>query len=188
MRKPLTSRQLQILRGEAGHSREKRENYRRSLYAAGYDVPGMWWRIGLDLVSKAARFGKSAARHVAKGFPKPPPEVIAERMAICKACPEWRDGKCSKCGCGLKAKTAWAGERCPANPPRWERYSPLVETVDHPEALPLAPGTIDDAFSGQQGAVSAPSGVAHDGDSDEEGDHVEFSKRQAKHDPTRVAP
>ena len=133
MRKPLTTRQLELLRGAAGHSRQKREAYRRALYANGYDVPGMWWRIGLDVakdaVAKVARVSKAAARHIATGCPKPPPEVIAERMATCKACPEWRNGKCGLCGCGLKAKTAWAGEQCPADPPRWERYSPLMQTA-----------------------------------------------------------
>lgn len=84
------------------------------------------------------RFAKAAAKHVAAGCPRPPEFVIAQRMEICKACPEWRDGKCGLCGCSLKAKTAWALEACPADPPRWEKWSECaakesgaVENLDH---------------------------------------------------------
>jgi hypothetical protein len=154
MLKPLTQRQQEILRGDAGHSVEKREEYKLSLWRAGYDVPG--------LVGLAVRFGTAVARHVAAGCPKPPPEVIAERMAICKACPEWRDGKCGLCGCGLVAKTAWAREECPADPPRWPKYSPLVQAVDHKEQLPLVPDTISDVTASTPVAEQVPPGVAED--------------------------
>lgn len=78
---------------------------------------------------KAAQFAKSAARHVREGMPQATDEQVAERFAICKACPyfipkEEGAGECSKCGCGLKAvgvsglnKLRWSGESCPAK--RW---------------------------------------------------------------------
>lgn len=88
-----------------------------------------WSARGFDIGALAgmlARVTKAAVRHVAAGFPRPPDDVIAARMAICKACPHWRSGTCSLCGCGLKAKTAWALESCPDKPSRWPQWKPLI--------------------------------------------------------------
>lgn len=68
-----------------------------------------------------ARFGRAAAKHVAAGMPKPPPEVIEERRSICKACPHWTGQSCKLCGCATLAKTSWAGESCPDG--RWQAWS-----------------------------------------------------------------
>lgn len=185
IRKPLIESQLRVLRGDRGHSREKREAYRRALYAKGYDVPGMWWRIGVDIVSDAAmrvaRFGRAVVRHAAAGCPQPPPEVIAERMAICQACPNWRDGECGLCGCNLKAKTAWSLEQCPANPPRWERYSPLVQTAEHLEQLPLVPDTISNVSAGDPVPDMLPARITHDRGEDENANNREFEDRNVSH-------
>lgn len=40
--------------------------------------------------------------------------VAAERMAICKACPELKAmDRCSKCGCFMEAKTKLPNADCP---------------------------------------------------------------------------
>jgi hypothetical protein len=72
-----------------------------------------------SLLSKAANFAASAARHVAAGMPRATDEQVAARFAICQTC-EHFDGKaCKKCGCHVVrkrqfvSKLSWAGESCP---------------------------------------------------------------------------
>jgi hypothetical protein len=46
-------------------------------------------------------------------------EVVAARMTVCEACPNFLDSasplgpKCSRCGCFLKAKTVLITQHCP---------------------------------------------------------------------------
>ena len=71
--------------------------------------------------------GTALVKWAASGFKIAPPEVRAERYAICRACGYWKDdgnlglGKCThhKCGC-TKAKFHLASERCPDDPPKWK--------------------------------------------------------------------
>jgi hypothetical protein len=71
-----------------------------------------------------ARFGHAAGRFIRHGAPPTPPEVLAEREATCRACPEWNasalngTGRCRKCGCSTWAKLRMATERCPLG--KWE--------------------------------------------------------------------
>ena len=61
-----------------------------------------------------------------------PPNVLAAREAICAACEENLNGRCKKCGCGVRSggpganrfirKTHLATEQCPLNPPQWLKY------------------------------------------------------------------
>jgi hypothetical protein len=74
---------------------------------------------GPSLVTKAANFAASAAKHLAAGMPQATDEQVAERFAICQGC-EHFDGKaCRKCGCPVVrekkflSKLSWAGESCP---------------------------------------------------------------------------
>lgn len=92
------------------------------------------------IAQKAKQFAKSAARHVREGMPQATDEQVAERFAICQACPHFTStgdgqGACAKCGCGLKAvgvsglnKLRWAGESCPV-----KRWGPIA-------LLPAPPG------------------------------------------------
>ena len=71
-----------------------------------------------------ARFGHAAHRFARAGFATTPPEALATRQDICKACPEWdatalhNTGRCRKCGCSTWAKLRMATERCPLG--KWE--------------------------------------------------------------------
>ena len=74
---------------------------------------------GVSLLTKAANFATSAARHVAAGMPQATDEQVAARFAICQGC-EHFDGKaCRKCGCPVVrekkfvSKLSWANESCP---------------------------------------------------------------------------
>jgi hypothetical protein len=74
-----------------------------------------------------ARFGHAAHRFARAGFATTPPEALAARQDICKACPEWdatalnNTGRCRKCGCSTWAKLRMATERCPLG--KWETVS-----------------------------------------------------------------
>ena len=74
-----------------------------------------------------ARFSQAANRFARSGFHTTPPDILAEREAICRACPEWdaaalnSTGRCRKCGCSTWAKLRMATERCPIG--KWEAVS-----------------------------------------------------------------
>jgi hypothetical protein len=68
------------------------------------------------LVQMGWNFVKAATRHVAAGLPMVDGAEKERRLAVCRECPELRsDGRCAKCGCGVKDKTSWALEGCPLN-------------------------------------------------------------------------
>lgn len=48
-----------------------------------------------------------------------PEAVIAERLAICNACPNLINGRCALCTCTMTIKTQIASQRCVDDPPRW---------------------------------------------------------------------
>lgn len=66
-----------------------------------------------------------------------PEDVQNARLALCRGCEHYLNGRCRKCGCrvaGIVAKTAWATERCPLSPPKWGSWQPLgngAETALH---------------------------------------------------------
>jgi|HubBroStandDraft_1064217.scaffolds.fasta_scaffold1213527_1 hypothetical protein len=55
-----------------------------------------------------------------------PPEIRAQREAICTGCEENLNGRCRKCGCGVRAqwlrKTHLATEKCPLPEPKWGKW------------------------------------------------------------------
>jgi hypothetical protein len=67
---------------------------------------------------------QAAGRFASSGFATTPLEILAERKATCRACPEWdaaalnATGRCRKCGCSTWAKLRMATERCPLG--KWE--------------------------------------------------------------------
>jgi hypothetical protein len=62
---------------------------------------------------------QATGRFARSGFQTPPPDILANREATCRACPEWDaaalkgTGRCRKCGCSTWAKLRMATERCP---------------------------------------------------------------------------
>ncbi len=66
-----------------------------------------------SLLKQAGNFAGALARHVAAGLPQASEEEKGRRMALCLACEHWQDGRCTRCGCFVAAKTAWAREKCP---------------------------------------------------------------------------
>jgi hypothetical protein len=84
-----------------------------------------------SLPQQAVSFGKSLINWTTSGFTATPPDILAAREAICRACPEWNSaalnntGRCRKCGCSTWAKIRMATERCPIG--KWEAV-PRPET------------------------------------------------------------
>jgi hypothetical protein len=96
-------------------------------------------RAGQILARRAemlTRFGTAAHRFARSGFVATPPEILAEREATCRACPEWdpsalnNTGRCRKCGCSTWAKLRMATETCPLG--KWK-------AVEKPESGNLKP-------------------------------------------------
>ena len=79
-------------------------------------------------LNEAKQAGNAAHRFARSGFTTTPPEILAEREATCRACPEWdaaalnATGRCRKCGCSTWAKLRMATERCPLG--KWESLTP----------------------------------------------------------------
>jgi hypothetical protein len=79
-------------------------------------------------VAKVGNAVKAVVAHVADNGRVASPAVQAQRMAICRACPEFEPTApaCRRCGCGtvvkggLELKLSWASSECPLNPPRWK--------------------------------------------------------------------
>lgn len=77
-----------------------------------------------SLPKQAATLGKALGNWTASGFAATPPDILAAREAICRACLEWDaaamggTGRCAKCGCSTWAKLRMSTERCPLG--KWE--------------------------------------------------------------------
>lgn len=74
-------------------------------------------------ISLAAAVGTAAAAAVKAGSIKAvmtPPELKAERLAICGACDHLRkDRHCALCGCPVEKKVRLRTSVCADSPPRW---------------------------------------------------------------------
>jgi hypothetical protein len=81
-----------------------------------------------EFLKKCGTAGLAAARFAKSGFAPTPPEILAEREATCRACPEWNaqalggTGRCRICKCSTWAKLRMATERCPIG--KWESLTP----------------------------------------------------------------
>lgn len=81
------------------------------------------------LAELAKRFAVAMKSWASSGFKIVTSEQFAERRDICLTCNYWQGdganvgtGRCGKCGCsGLKLFAA--SERCPEDPPKWDRLT-----------------------------------------------------------------
>jgi hypothetical protein len=76
-------------------------------------------------LDKMTRFGRALLGWARQGFAVVSEEVLAERRAICEACPHFGGSTeilkvgCKRCGCG-GLKLFWPSESCPDSPKRWK--------------------------------------------------------------------
>jgi hypothetical protein len=72
-----------------------------------------------EFLKKCQTFSSAVSNFARSGFYATPPQILATRVATCRACPEWDaaafkgTGRCRKCGCSTWAKLRMATERCP---------------------------------------------------------------------------
>lgn len=90
-----------------------------------------------SLAKRGANYSKAMLRWIRAGRPVCTEDQIAERLAICQACPLFDAVKehCTKCGCpanrnanAMRNKLAMATESCPH--PDGPRWTALVETAE----------------------------------------------------------
>ncbi len=67
------------------------------------------------LVEMAKTFSIAMAGFAKGGFKLVDRTEYFKRRLICEKCEERRKGRCGKCGCNLKMKSALATEKCPMN-------------------------------------------------------------------------
>lgn len=70
---------------------------------------------GPPLPQRVIDFVRASIEHIKAGRPKRTEEQVAACLAVCETCPEKvpDQDRCKKCGCYLKLKAQWAGQRCP---------------------------------------------------------------------------
>jgi hypothetical protein len=75
--------------------------------------------MSVSFVKKANNFVEAIGKWGASGFPTVTPEILSERLEICKDCEFWDragfagTGSCRKCGCSTQAKLRMTTEKCP---------------------------------------------------------------------------
>jgi hypothetical protein len=81
-----------------------------------------------SLFSRIKKFVPALLNHISDGMKKCTKEEIEARLAICEACPLFKNSYCTKCGCSVSAgqkkflnKVAWKSEVCPLG--KWEVIS-----------------------------------------------------------------
>jgi predicted Zn-ribbon and HTH transcriptional regulator len=90
-------------------------------------MPAVFFKTLKEFERPIASALTAAHRFARAGFATTPPDILASREAICRACPEWdaaainSTGRCRKCGCSTWAKLRMATERCPLS--KWEAVS-----------------------------------------------------------------
>ena len=73
-----------------------------------------------SVFQQAKNFAKATSQHVRNGGRSVPEHVKQSRLDVCSGCEYLSSDRCSKCGCFVKIKAAWASERCPIG--KWEGY------------------------------------------------------------------
>lgn len=66
-----------------------------------------------SLPSMVANAAKDVGVWVASGAPMSPQELIDSRLAVCRGCEFFKDNRCAKCGCFMKAKASMVTAKCP---------------------------------------------------------------------------
>lgn len=99
---------------------ETAEKWRRAYRCRKDIAPKGSWRH-----HRAIRFLIAMFRHALLLFPRPSGKERSRRLAVCGNCEMLVDEICthSKCGCSVRRKAAWLGERCPME--KWP--SPLPD-------------------------------------------------------------
>ena len=84
-------------------------------YAAHPELRAPGTAPGPTPLGKAARLGQALATHALAGFPEADDDIVAARLATCRACDRFDAARvvCRDCGCYLQIKTRWSDQQCP---------------------------------------------------------------------------
>lgn len=92
-------------------------------------------------IERGERFLQARARWIKAGRPTRTMEQIAKVYdEVCQPCFAFDNDSCGVCGCRLKRDTllinklAWATEKCPLDPPKWDR---LIEVEENEEEIAI---------------------------------------------------
>jgi len=83
----------------------------------------------------AGTFAKEISSWASSGFAVVPLSIAEERLSICLLCEFYKNARCTKCGCQMKAKTALATSECPIG--KWGKFSGTPD-ANQTEKNPLA--------------------------------------------------
>lgn len=72
-----------------------------------------------SLFEMSANLTGAVARFARSGFRLADKLQVDERLASCRTCAEYRDGRCLLCGCFVAAKVRLLTEACPLG--RWQK-------------------------------------------------------------------
>jgi len=61
----------------------------------------------------AVNLARDMGRWAIAGAPVSPQELIKERLDACNICEFFKNERCMKCGCHMKAKASMVTARCP---------------------------------------------------------------------------
>jgi hypothetical protein len=65
------------------------------------------------IAQQARNLARALWEWATAGFTVADEAEVARRLAICRPCPNWRDGRCALCGCALAWKVRMRTEHCP---------------------------------------------------------------------------
>lgn len=73
-------------------------------------------------------------------------EVHDQRLDICRECEHFKKTLkvCGICLCFMPAKTYLAREKCPLDPPKWDKETNKIEVIPMPDNEALPVGDFDD--------------------------------------------
>jgi len=79
--------------------------------------------VSIETVRNLSRAGRDIAmmRYV-------PDDVKQIRLDICKACPSWKNYRCTECGCQMRVKASLTSSECPLK--KWGRHVPSLNLGD----------------------------------------------------------
>lgn len=75
----------------------------------------LWYRCRhkASVLEKARSVTEALVGHIATGSKTLTNEQTEKRLEICYNCDKYVNGSCSICGCRLRTKARWVGQKCP---------------------------------------------------------------------------
>lgn len=96
------------------HSGSRANGYMRLCWMGNDDVgDDHSSMISKTTIKKAMRFARAISKYAADSFRNVTPSELAQRLATCNQCDQFKAGECTACGCNLKLKARMRSSVCP---------------------------------------------------------------------------